>query len=315
MSKFKVGDKIRCVDSAQSNTLTKGKVYLVIQESVDSFYVCVKPDYGAEVGGYRNERFELVQESGVLTPEEVFEHLLKGTKLQYKQEASLKGWRDCSNPQFANILNRVWRIKPEPEVIELNGKKYREIVEWVEGEKMSKSVLRTDNVVFESIEHLNMFTSVEVLLPDNIPDDCNIVCYRVTDDEIVFCSLYKETDEVRFNLFLGEWELSSKSLEIEIELDHNRPFKYIYVRVNQKTKERFTPQWLIGVETDYGYITEVVRVEYFSEVSYFVYTTESLSKEDLKDVHNLKYYISDESDTTVSFTDYVKMFYDGWYNK
>ena len=174
---------------------------------------------------------------------------------------------------------------------------------------MSNSVLRTDNVVFDSIEHLNMFSSVEVKLPDDIPDDCNIVCYRVNDDEVIFSSMYKETDEGLFNLFLGEWELSSKSLEIEIELDHNRPFKYIYVRVNQKTKERFTPQCLIGVETDYGYITEVVRVEYFSEVSYFVYTTESLSKEDLKYIRNLRYYISDESDETVSLDEYVKMFY------
>lgn len=65
----------------------------------------------------------------VLTPEEVFEHLRKGTKLQYKKEASPKGWCDCSNPQFANILNREWRIKPEPEVIELNGKRYKLIEE------------------------------------------------------------------------------------------------------------------------------------------------------------------------------------------
>ena len=70
-----------------------------------------------------------MQEDAVLTPEEVFKYLREGVKLQYEQEASPKGWRDCSNPQFANILNRVWRIKPEPEVIELNGKKYREIME------------------------------------------------------------------------------------------------------------------------------------------------------------------------------------------
>ena len=174
---------------------------------------------------------------------------------------------------------------------------------------MSNSVLRTDTVVFDSIEHLNMFSNVEVKLPDDIPDDCNIVGYIVRDDEIIFSALYKETDEGLFNLFLGEWELSSDSLEVEIEFDNYRTIKYIYVRVNQKTKGVFTPQCLIGVETDYGYITEVVRVEYFSEVSYFVYTTESLSKEDLKYIRNLKYYISDESDETVSFNEYLEMFY------
>ena len=31
--------------------------------------------------------------------------------------------------KFRCILDSEWRIKPEPEVIELNGKKYREIVE------------------------------------------------------------------------------------------------------------------------------------------------------------------------------------------
>lgn len=84
-------------------------------------------------------------------------------------------------------------------------------------------------------------------------------------------------------------------------------------------KGLFTPDCLVGVETNYGYITTVLSISYgFTEYfnpSLYVYTTESLSKEDLKDVHNLKYYISDESDETVSFTGYVNMFYDGWCNK
>lgn len=125
MSKFKVGDKVRCVRDS-SKYLTKGSVYEIV--SVWNRWYRVVTDNGL-VDGYEEHTFELVGRNSVLTPEEVFEHLLKGAKLQYKQEASPKGWRDCSNPQFANILNRVWRIKPEPEIIELNGKKYREIVE------------------------------------------------------------------------------------------------------------------------------------------------------------------------------------------
>ena len=131
------------------------------------------------------------------------------------------------------------------------------------------------------------------------------------------------------------WEYSSESLQAEIDFDKSLSNKYIYVQVNRKPKGKelvqesttttqatakrkdddlFTPDCLVGVETDRGYVTSVLSVNWFSEYlkpSLFVYTTESLSKEDLIDVHTLKYYISDESDETVSFTDYVNMFYDG----
>lgn len=124
-TKFKVGDTVRCVSSEHSY-ITFGRTY-IIKEIRGSWYKIVT-DHGG-LGGYMGHVFELVEPNSVLTPEEVFEHLRKGTKLQYKQEAFPKGWRDCSNPQFANILNREWRIKPEPEVIELNGKRYKLIEE------------------------------------------------------------------------------------------------------------------------------------------------------------------------------------------
>lgn len=124
-TKFKVGDTVRCVSSEHSY-ITFGRTY-IIKEIRGSWYKIVT-DHGG-LGGYMGHVFELVEPNSVLTPEEVFEHLRNGTKLQYKQEAFPKGWRDCSNPQFANILNREWRIKPEPEVIELNGKRYKLIEE------------------------------------------------------------------------------------------------------------------------------------------------------------------------------------------
>ena len=124
-TKFKVGDTVRCVSSIHSY-ITLGRTY-VIKEIQGEWYRVIT-DHGG-LDGYREKAFELVEPNPVLTPEEVFEHLRKGTKLQYKQEAFPKGWRDCSNPQFANILNREWRIKPEPEVIELNGKRYKLIEE------------------------------------------------------------------------------------------------------------------------------------------------------------------------------------------
>lgn len=125
MNKFKVGDKVRCVKSGLPY-ITKGRVYEIV--SADDYWHRIVTDFGV-VDGYSADVFELVESNPVLTPEEVFEHLRKGTRLQYRQEASPKGWRDCSNPHFSNILNREWRIKPEPEVIELNGKRYKLIEE------------------------------------------------------------------------------------------------------------------------------------------------------------------------------------------
>ena len=124
-TKFKVGDTVRCVSSRHSY-ITLGRTYVI--KDIQGEWYRVITDHGG-LDGYREKAFELVEPNPVLTPEVVFEHLRKGTKLQYKQEVFPKGWRDCSNPQFANILNREWRIKPEPEVIELNGKRYKLIEE------------------------------------------------------------------------------------------------------------------------------------------------------------------------------------------
>ena len=74
----------------------------------------------------------------------------------------------------------------------------------------------------------------------------------------------------------------------------------------------FTPDCLVGVETNRGFIISVIEMTFYDifKPSYYVYTTESLSKEDLYDVHNIKFFISDDSDETVSFDEYVKLFYD-----
>ena len=78
-------------------------------------------------------------------------------------------------------------------------------------------------------------------------------------------------------------------------------------------KGLFTPDCLIGVETNKGFIISVVEIGILDIMnpSYYVYTTESLSNEDLYDVHNIKFFISDDSDETVSFREYVNKFYDG----
>ena len=126
-NKFKVGDKVRCVRDC-FKWIKLGKVYEVIR--LDSHGYWVQNDSGF-VGAYSEPAFELWVDDVYLTPEEVFEHLRKGTKLEYRKGyqdvdgTTLASWRSCSNPQFANILNREWRVKPEPEIITLNGKRYQ----------------------------------------------------------------------------------------------------------------------------------------------------------------------------------------------
>ena len=73
----------------------------------------------------------------------------------------------------------------------------------------------------------------------------------------------------------------------------------------------FKPKQLLGVETNEGFVTSVLEVSFYDifKPSYYVYTTESLSKEDLHDVHNLKFFTSDDSDETVPIYEYVNMFY------
>ena len=134
MSKFKVGDKVRCVENDDYEShLTVGKVYTVlgIGYSCSKCYLRIKPDGALDVGGYSQLRFELVEPNPVLTPEEVFEHLRKGTKLQLQNSHSGK-WYDVLATEYvgyAEITTKQWRIKPEPEVIELNGKRYKLIEE------------------------------------------------------------------------------------------------------------------------------------------------------------------------------------------
>lgn len=124
MIKFKVGDAIKLVEVAGTLDLTEGKVYEVIYVGQDG-YPHIIDDIG-ERSWWRASRFELVS-SEYLTPEQVFKALQDKQELQYQYEYTtptgdhVVGWRDCSNPQFANILNRNWRIKPVPKTINYYG--------------------------------------------------------------------------------------------------------------------------------------------------------------------------------------------------
>ena len=121
-TKFKVGDTVRCVSSKHSY-ITFGRTY-IIKEIRGSWYKIVT-DHGG-LGGYMGHVFELVEPNSVLTPEEVFEHLRKGTKLQRQLKDVPSSWITVDHSVYVHqIDDYVWRIKPEPEVIELNGKRYK----------------------------------------------------------------------------------------------------------------------------------------------------------------------------------------------
>ena len=125
-TKFKVGDKVRCVKAGLSY-ITLGRTY-VIKEIHGAWYRIVT-DQG-DLDGYLEHVFELVEPNPVLTPEEVFEHLRKGTKLQRQLKDVPSSWITVDHSVYVHqIDDYVWRVKPEPEVIELNGKRYKLIEE------------------------------------------------------------------------------------------------------------------------------------------------------------------------------------------
>lgn len=127
-TKFKVGDKVRCIDCLPSQYIKLGEVYTV----KNIMGGCIELEEIEFSHDYLATRFELLLEPNpVLTPEEVFEHLRKGTKLQLQNSHSGK-WYNAVAPEYVSyveITTKQWRVKPEPEVIELNGKRYKLIEE------------------------------------------------------------------------------------------------------------------------------------------------------------------------------------------
>ena len=62
----------------------------------------------------------------------MFKHLRKGTELQVRRAPKHPTWVDVKVPLQSTlevILKADWRIKPVPEIIEANGRKYKLIKE------------------------------------------------------------------------------------------------------------------------------------------------------------------------------------------
>lgn len=168
--------------------------------------------------------------------------------------------------------------------------------------------------IFYNIADVENYLGIPVSIPSNIPKDTNILCY---DEDGEHHYLYKENqDSLQYNGHYtgGDWiDTGSKSLEEEVEWDVRNGYKLAYLRLATKdNSDVFTPERLLGVETTKGFITNVVEIGFYDimKPSYYVYTTESLSKEDLYDLHNIKFFILDDSDETLSFEEYVRTFYE-----
>lgn len=61
MSKFKVGDKVRCISTGYYELITLGKEYVVV-EARGSDYIWISCDDG-DIVPYETDRFELVESS------------------------------------------------------------------------------------------------------------------------------------------------------------------------------------------------------------------------------------------------------------
>ena len=162
----------------------------------------------------------------------------------------------------------------------------------------------TDKRIFDSIEDINKTFGVDLELPKKVPEGADIICYNIVDLYRVELFMYfKETLHELLGYAGGKWDHSgSVSIEEEIKWDsESSSNSYIYLRLAQKhIKYKFTPERLLGVETTEGFINKLNQnIKGFVNIGY---TT--------CDPRELQYYISDESDETVSFDDYVKLFYD-----
>lgn len=162
--------------------------------------------------------------------------------------------------------------------------------------------------IFNSIEHLNHEYNLNVKIPKDIPEGCNVISWKSSDkNEIVF---YKEEEEEElhyWSLSIKDWcSVGNISLEQEVSDDAQNGYYYVYLRLATKdNSDVFTPERLLGVETKTGFITSVEE-RFYMGYKARVTTTKGFSYF----METLDYYISDDSDETVSFEDYVRIFYE-----
>ena len=162
--------------------------------------------------------------------------------------------------------------------------------------------------IFNSAQEIENVFGVRVVLRDNLPKNCNVVMYQLGDkSEIRPVDYFMENEYGLFYItYNGKMEVQNDSLEDEVVWDYeNLGHKtFIYLRLATKdSSDVFTPERLIGVETTEGFVTHTFPS--FSTGRLFLHTTGCRNLL----VSEVEYYISDDSDETVSFDEYVKLFY------
>ena len=156
--------------------------------------------------------------------------------------------------------------------------------------------------IFDNIVDVESYLGVTICIPEDIPEDCNVLCYSETTGNTP--SFYKDCHNSLHYIdgFSGvSWESPRKTLEQEAVWDNCYGYNLAYLRLEQK--DAFTPERLLGVETTEGFVTHTFPS--FSTGRLFLHTTGCRNLL----VSEVEYYISDDSDEAVSFDEYVKLFY------
>lgn len=125
MSKFKIGDKVRCVRSYKDHVI-EGCVYTVLDVTGDMYLHVDTGDRIIGVGGYAADRFELVQdESEHLTPEQVLQYFKEGREgeLEYFNplRSAWKPYNDMGVYMINDLFNSHWRVRAVPKTIDYYG--------------------------------------------------------------------------------------------------------------------------------------------------------------------------------------------------
>ena len=95
---------------------------------------------------------------------------------------------------------------------------------------------------------------------------------------------------------------------VEVMKTLNEKYGARFILPLEEDKPIFTPERLLGVETTLGFIVDVFGKDYTNPLTCFFFeTTDGTSYSTYND--GVKFYISDVSDETVSFEEYVKLFY------
>ena len=160
----------------------------------------------------------------------------------------------------------------------------------------------TNKRVFNNIEEINEKFGVDLKLPEYIPEGCNLLCYEIVDlYDVRFFNHYKLNDKLyHYVVSRKNWKVSNDSLELEVLEDaemSNSKYAYLHLTQQEDDKPKFVPERLLGVETNHGHIKTIKQSIVMCEGSGVWFAD------------GLRYYISDDSDETVSFEEYIKLFY------